>query len=58
MAATGDLQKELQAMWQKVPNEERDEILTRAQGSFGALLSLEEKQRAASTAKGGRVGQA
>jgi hypothetical protein len=33
-------------------------ILTRAEGSFGALLSLEEKQRAASAAKGGRVGQA
>lgn len=27
-------------------------------GSFGALLSLEEKQRAASAAKGGRLGQA
>ena len=33
-------------------------ILTRAKGSFGALVSLEEKQRAASAAKGGRVGQA
>ena len=32
--------------------------VTPAAGSFGALLSLEEKQRAATSAKGAKAGQA